>query len=1078
MLVLALSALLVLLFATGWPQRAALEYALTRSLGVAAEVYGVDIYPVLTVDSLRIHDSPGEDPVLAIHGLTVEYQLSSSAARAIPRCSADHVWVNLQKTGEGATNYDFVRELMARPSSGSTNNRYLPEDIHISELDLRAVTPQSELALDGAALSLAFESTDSFALEIEGAGLLGNASVAGTLEKTQFADGELSALVRREGPEWTLESIRAELPGIATAALTARANVQEDGFAVSAAVDELSVEGRYMADILADFMPIELVFDHLEISDSLLDGLYRGGRVESWDMQMKLDARDMRLGPLVDPLYAGDLRAQGWIENRTGEVTLTLNSGQEVTAIIEDIGAEGKMNLTVDEWSREEIDEALPAAYSRYMDYAPHLTSLGGTGDVAWRDNTYNLNLTLSPVFTRDDASVTGTAVINGAITKDGPLFAGDVLLQLSSGKAGLAVTVDDSESYTVTGDVENLALNEVMRVVLGKDDTPLRQPVITGSVDYARTPETITLSADIQALVAAAGGTAQLSVKANGASTAPVEIFPLNLKGSVALGKDAAQGSLTFTSGLKNDAFDLTAETKCKNVDLRYLAAIFQSEPGTTEWAAVATGDINIVRKSGEVRVAADITGNGFDLVAIQLPQDTPATIKGNAVLPETLDKMRGSELHLTLSDMGEVSLKNWSYVIDPPAAEGEVTFHGEMDYLTEALEWPLMRGILDVTGPIKFSKDIFTGNLHLIAADAGMGAFAMPYGAIVDAGGAVLYNTAAKTGTVTDLNLSWPDGASITGPALAFTTDPLTVQTPFTYDGSLQPMVDFGYLGQAEGNAQLKGDINYGPESLEFAIDGSLAAETLVLKDNLAGLAGTSYRGSFALGSQVEADGIAGMATVVAFGARIYDVSAKIDGNGTSLELSKVTGTLWKGALAADISWGLLEEKKPIRLKATFTGMDLADFTEKYKPPKVKMTGLADGDVELVYNEDGIQSLHARVWSEKDFTLNKDAIQELLLEQQLGGSIGDRLLGIKQVVGKAEQRPFDRAELDLEWVGDGYKADISMRSKALDLTVTLNVDEEALAAGLALRQQNRLDQIEQISAQPVALDAGKAVE
>lgn len=1078
MLALLLSVSLVLLFLTGWPQRAALEYALARSLGVAAEVYGVDIYPIVAVDSISIHDSPGEDPMLVIHGLTLEYDLSSNAARAIPRVAADHVRVNLQKADDETSNYDFVQELMARPSNGSADSRYLPEEIHIDELDLRAVTPQSELALGGATLSLDFESTENFALDVEGAGLVGNASVTGTLEKTQFADGELDALVRRQGPEWTLESIRADLPGIARAAMTAKADVQENGFSVSAAVDELSVEGRYLADILADFLPIELVFDHLEVSDSLLDGLYRDGRIESWEMQMKLDARGTRLGPPAEPLYVGDLRALGWIENRTGEVTLTLNSGQEVTAIIEDIGAQGKMNLTVDEWTRDEIDEALPAAYSRYLDYAPHLTSLGGTGEVAWRDNTYNLDLALSPVFTRDDASVRGTTVIQGVIAREGPLFTGDVLLQLSSGKANLQVAVEDSESYTVKGGLESFALNEVMRVVLGKENLPLRQPVITGGINYARTPESIALSADIQAQAAAAGGTAQFSVKANGTSTAPIEIYPLSLTGSVALGKESAQGNLTFTSVLKNDALDLTADMKSTNVDLRYLAAVFQREPGTTEWAAAATGDINLARNSGEIRVTADITGSGFDLVAIQLPQGTPAAIKGNAVLPATLDKMRGSELRLSLADHGEVSLRNWSYVIDPPAAEGELTFHGEMDYLTEDLNWPLMSGILDVTGPIKFSKDIFTGNLHLVAADAGMGAFAMPYGAIVDAGGAVLYNTAAKTGTVTDLNLSWPDGASISGPALAFTTEPLTVKAPFTYDGSLQPMVDFGYLGQAEGKAQLTGEIDYGPENLEFAIDGSLAAETLVLKDNLAGLAGTSYRGSFALGSQVEADGIAGMATVVAFGARIYDVSAKIDGSGTALDLSQVTGTLWKGALEAGISWGLLEEKKPIRLKANFTGVDLADFTEKYKPPKVQMTGLADGEVDLVYNEDGLQSLNARVWSEKDFTLNRDAIQELLLEQQLGGSIGDKLLGIKQVVGKAEQRPFDSAELDLEWVGDGYKADISMRSKALDLTVTMNVEEEALAAGLALRQQNRLDQIQGISAQPVALDTDKAVE
>ena len=159
------------------------------------------------------------------------------------------------------------------------------------------------------------------------------------------------------------------------------------------------------------------------------------------------------------------------------------------------------------------------------------------------------------------------------------------------------------------------------------------------------------------------------------------------------------------------------------------------------------------------------------------------------------------------------------------------------------------------------------------------------------------------------------------------------------------------------------------------------------------------------------------------------------------------------------------MFDPELPVEFRAVVDNIDLDRFSREFEPPGVYLTGRARGEVGVKREGAEWESIMVRLAAGDGFTMNRDMVQQLLLTHHVreagGGRTLDRL--VTQVLGEAEQRPFESAELSMDLspekrlVGDGL-----LRSPLLNMTLDLAVDIEVIEDALQFRQEAELDAIE----------------
>jgi hypothetical protein len=215
-----------------------------------------------------------------------------------------------------------------------------------------------------------------------------------------------------------------------------------------------------------------------------------------------------------------------------------------------------------------------------------------------------------------------------------------------------------------------------------------------------------------------------------------------------------------------------------------------------------------------------------------------------------------------------------------------------------------------------------------------------------------------------------------------------------------------------------------------------------------------------------------------VAAAGAVFNDPAGAITMDEGRVKTSDATGSLYGGAVRIeDAEIDLFGGTGAGRFRARLEGVDLDRFTKEYEPPAVKLTGLADGLVDFEWNADGLTAFDLELTSTRNFTLNREVIEQLLMTSVTGQVRGLKFLNRrirKKTIGEAPQRPFDRAAVTLRLVGDTYETQrlegpVLLESETLDFTIDLRIDVRALADALKLQQEAQIENIDSISAEPL---------
>jgi hypothetical protein len=161
------------------------------------------------------------------------------------------------------------------------------------------------------------------------------------------------------------------------------------------------------------------------------------------------------------------------------------------------------------------------------------------------------------------------------------------------------------------------------------------------------------------------------------------------------------------------------------------------------------------------------------------------------------------------------------------------------------------------------------------------------------------------------------------------------------------------------------------------------------------------------------------------------------------TTFETSFLGGTL---ALGGEVKYR--EANYPGTVRAEASALDLEQFTQTFKPPDVVMTGKVNGTADLTVSAEGLVDLNVDLTASEDLTLNQAAVRQILMQQYVNDAVGSKQIQkvIEKVIGKDEQRAFEKAVIKLH-LEDGLVVGVArLESKNLDVTVDIKAEPEAI--------------------------------
>lgn len=266
-------------------------------------------------------------------------------------------------------------------------------------------------------------------------------------------------------------------------------------------------------------------------------------------------------------------------------------------------------------------------------------------------------------------------------------------------------------------------------------------------------------------------------------------------------------------------------------------------------------------------------------------------------------------------------------------------------------------------------------------------------------------------------------------------------------------------GWLAAAHNaTLTLRSDsLAHGPAGLSGNATAQLRAESLVLPGTVANLAGVSAEIHVAADKgTLSGTGQIGIDRLSAAGVTLPRLATPLRLDGTTLRLESLSSTLFAGAFSGDAAIALENGTPTLALDAYVQDLDLAVFTEEFKPPRVQLAGKASGTVECTLSQAGLHALDVDLRAPAGVAVNRAVVEELVRAQGLAGmqeQVADKVL--RRFLGDAPMRPFDSGELRLGMAEDRLTGFARLVSKDLKLSADIKADPGAILEAFQTRAQ-----------------------
>jgi hypothetical protein len=327
--------------------------------------------------------------------------------------------------------------------------------------------------------------------------------------------------------------------------------------------------------------------------------------------------------------------------------------------------------------------------------------------------------------------------------------------------------------------------------------------------------------------------------------------------------------------------------------------------------------------------------------------------------------------------------------------------------------------------------------------------------------------------TGRLENLKITWGAHTSLVSNLCPYRLKPARMEIPFTLETDVEPFVRLGLLDKGEGTMRATGSAKLLEERWEVASQLALDADYLMWPDGAALLTGVKFQGNlgYTCSAELAGRGALRIDEAIVAGASLLELSGPVTFEGGAVRVADFRGRLFDGQVTATGQADLLGPDLPGQVSVRVEELNLETFTREFNPPSVRLTGLANAEAILEWRSGRVRALHVSAVSTRGFTLNSDILKQWLLSEYvrstLGAKVSEKVL--VEVVGKQAQRPFDRAELTLDYQGERPAGKAVLRSRSLNLTLDLAIDPDALVEAMALYQRTRLKELAKFDVESV---------
>jgi hypothetical protein len=473
---------------------------------------------------------------------------------------------------------------------------------------------------------------------------------------------------------------------------------------------------------------------------------------------------------------------------------------------------------------------------------------------------------------------------------------------------------------------------------------------------------------------------------------------------------------------------------------------------PVSSSFQGALSGAVNVETPAGEaVEVVLDLTGEGVGYHDLLLPSEPPLSISGSLAYNPGTGTLSGVDLRLHQDDALDLRSQGWTF--DPGKINLKAPVEGTL--LLAAL------GLGDAYGSVALSTGIVAGadqiqlnEARFSSEDLGYGDWSVPYGLTLRVSGNLTYNFAASGLEVAALNASLGDGTRLSADTLALQLPGAAAfglrAAPFYFHTDFDVFVRRGLLGEGTtGTASVRSeDFSWKGETYTGVISWEIAADHLALPDKMATLESVAWNGRFNPGDDQDGGGPLTASAVSIYEIPFGAVDTHLRITPAHLTCDTLETTFLGGNLRMNGRVDYHDPAFPAQVDLEVSGLDLAEFTKVFEPPDVVLTGKVSGTADVALSTEGLQDLHVDLTAYENLTLNRDMVRQILMSQYVNDAVGSKSVQkvIEKVIGKDDQRPFEKAILQLRLEDGLIKGEARMESKSLDVTVDINAEPAAI--------------------------------
>ncbi|MBI2434303.1 MAG: hypothetical protein HYV26_15710, partial [Candidatus Hydrogenedentes bacterium] len=527
----------------------------------------------------------------------------------------------------------------------------------------------------------------------------------------------------------------------------------------------------------------------------------------------------------------------------------------------------------------------------------------------------------------------------------------------------------------------------------------------------------------------------------------------------------DAQTGTASIHAGLVfTSANDFTLDAVLDKVPVREWVRAWTEAPFPETLEAVASGTANVAASAEGYTATVELTALAPAYGEFRLPAESEAKLTGSATLSKDASAARDITMKLAIAESLTIQVSGGTFDLKTLGGAGALTGQADLGYLGAILSQPDLFGSVDISGPATLKgMDSLEIALRLESESLGYRDWATPYRMPLLVEGPVILSPAEQHVTGADIKIQLGETNRVQLGSFSLAGgETLTLEAADVHvESDLSPLAAMEWLSDAQAAHATLDAAKVQWDATGFSGDVNVLVEAarLALPKNVASLEAAYGEGQFTYQSGFTGEGRLEARRILAGGVSAEGINSTVRGEGPDLVLEKIQSALFDGSVAGSVRLGLAREQLAVEVALQLENIDLAAFTAQFKPPGITLTGRSSGTAFVVFGRDGMKDFKADLSAGEGFSLNRDMVERVLLSQYIGEVSGGKKAQkwVEKVIGKAQQRPFDSATLNLGFKDNKIVGVILLKSKDLNYTVDVTADPESLVEALRLRQEER---------------------